>query len=49
MARIRAWLALACVLVPAPLLALDPARPLDLFFHQCRHEYADVLARDEDT
>ena len=34
MARMRAWLALACVLVAAPLRALDPARPLDLFFHQ---------------
>src|SRR5262245_65587275 len=34
MVRIRAWMALACLLVGAPLSALDPARPLDLFFHQ---------------
>jgi ligand-binding sensor domain-containing protein len=34
MARIRAWMALACSLVGAPVCALDPARPLDLFFHQ---------------
>jgi ligand-binding sensor domain-containing protein len=34
MARIRAWMALACTLVGAPVSALDPARPLDLFFHQ---------------
>ncbi len=34
MACFRAWAALACVLVAAPLSALDPSRPLDLFFHQ---------------
>jgi ligand-binding sensor domain-containing protein len=34
MALFRAWVALSSVLAAAPASALDPARPLDLFFHR---------------